>query len=162
MIYQLVLDGGDAIMICPYCGNDNFEISKYGERYGNCCDQCAIKIGKNLYAEAICNDCKCGSFSGHVVDKEDGIYIECKKCKSERIIYKKISDSNILENVSFELVHNKPKITKHEEPKIRCPKCSSTSISTGSRGYSLAWGFIGANKTTNRCANCGYSWQPKR
>lgn len=45
---------------------------------------------------------------------------------------------------------------------IKCPKCFSTQITTGSRGYSLAWGFIGANKTVNRCAKCGHSWQPKK
>lgn len=45
---------------------------------------------------------------------------------------------------------------------IKCPKCSSTQISTGSRGYSLAWGFIGAGKTVNRCAKCGYKWEPKK
>lgn len=45
---------------------------------------------------------------------------------------------------------------------IRCPKCGSTQISTGSRGYSLVWGFIGSGKTVNRCAKCGYKWEPKR
>ena len=43
-----------------------------------------------------------------------------------------------------------------------CPKCGSTQISTGSRGYSLAWGFIGSGKTVNRCAKCGYKWTPKK
>lgn len=42
----------------------------------------------------------------------------------------------------------------------RCPKCSSDRITTGSRGYSLLTGFIGSNKTVNRCANCGYTWKP--
>ncbi|MGM9549984.1 MAG: hypothetical protein ACI3V5_09100 [Faecousia sp.] len=45
---------------------------------------------------------------------------------------------------------------------VRCPKCGSTQIATGSRGYSLAWGFIGAGKTVNRCAKCGHKWEPKR
>lgn len=45
--------------------------------------------------------------------------------------------------------------------KIRCPKCSSTQITTGSRGYSMVWGFVGAGKTVNRCANCGHKWEPR-
>lgn len=49
---------------------------------------------------------------------------------------------------------------KPEEP-ARCPKCSSTQITTGSRGYSMVWGFIGAGKTVNRCARCGHKWEPK-
>lgn len=45
---------------------------------------------------------------------------------------------------------------------VKCPKCGSKSITTGNRGYSLAWGFIGSGKTVNRCAKCGYKWEPKR
>lgn len=43
-----------------------------------------------------------------------------------------------------------------------CPKCNSTSITTGSRGYSMVWGFIGSGKTVNRCGNCGHKWEPKK
>lgn len=42
----------------------------------------------------------------------------------------------------------------------KCPKCGSTSISTGARGVNYIWGFIGASKTVNRCANCGHTWKP--
>ena len=48
-----------------------------------------------------------------------------------------------------------------EKNQIRCPKCGSTSITAGQRGYSLFTGFIGSGKTVNRCANCGYKWEPK-
>lgn len=44
---------------------------------------------------------------------------------------------------------------------IRCPKCGSTSITTGARGYSLLMGFIGSGKTVNRCGKCGNKWEPK-
>ena len=44
----------------------------------------------------------------------------------------------------------------------RCPKCGSTSITTGARGASFFRGFIGASKTVNRCSSCGYTWEPKR
>lgn len=42
----------------------------------------------------------------------------------------------------------------------KCPKCGSTSIMAGQRGYSLLTGFIGSSKTVNRCANCGHKWKP--
>lgn len=52
-------------------------------------------------------------------------------------------------------------VDKQQEPdQVRCPKCGSTQITTGQRGYSLITGFLGSNKTVNRCANCGYSWKP--
>ena len=43
---------------------------------------------------------------------------------------------------------------------IRCPKCSSTAITTGARGVNNFWGLLGASKTVNRCGNCGYTWKP--
>lgn len=47
-----------------------------------------------------------------------------------------------------------------EEP-LRCPRCHSTSVVVGKRGYSLLMGFIGANKVINRCGKCGYKWEPR-
>lgn len=41
-----------------------------------------------------------------------------------------------------------------------CPKCNSTNVTTGQRGYSFLTGFLGSNKTVNRCGNCGYKWKP--
>lgn len=43
---------------------------------------------------------------------------------------------------------------------IKCPKCGSTNISTGARGYSIVTGFWGSGQTVNRCANCGHKWKP--
>ena len=43
---------------------------------------------------------------------------------------------------------------------LSCPKCGSTSVSVGQRGYSTFWGFWGSNNTMNRCAKCGFKWQP--
>lgn len=43
---------------------------------------------------------------------------------------------------------------------LRCPKCGSTNVSTGARGYSFVTGFVGAGKTVNRCGKCGHKWKP--
>lgn len=51
---------------------------------------------------------------------------------------------------------------EEEKNTVKCPKCGSTQITTGQRGYSFLTGFLGSNKTVNRCANCGYKWEPKR
>ena len=42
----------------------------------------------------------------------------------------------------------------------KCPRCGSTAITAGQRGYSLLWGFIGSGNTVNRCSNCGHKWKP--
>ena len=51
-------------------------------------------------------------------------------------------------------------IQQPEASKPKCPKCGSTNITTGQRGFSLLTGFWGSNKTVNRCANCGHMWKP--
>lgn len=43
---------------------------------------------------------------------------------------------------------------------LRCPRCNSNMVTTGSRGYSSVWGFIGSGSTVNRCGKCGYTWKP--
>lgn len=43
---------------------------------------------------------------------------------------------------------------------VRCPKCGSAQITTTGRGLNWFWGVIGAGKTVNRCAKCGYTWKP--
>ena len=41
-----------------------------------------------------------------------------------------------------------------------CPKCGSTAITTGQRGWKLTTGFLGSSKTVNRCGACGHTWKP--
>lgn len=43
---------------------------------------------------------------------------------------------------------------------LHCPKCNSTTITTGARGVNNFWGMLGASKTVNRCGNCGFTWKP--
>lgn len=42
----------------------------------------------------------------------------------------------------------------------KCPRCNSTAITAGQRGYSIVWGFFGSGNTVNRCSNCGHKWKP--
>jgi len=49
-------------------------------------------------------------------------------------------------------------IQQQEKNQVHCPKCGSTSITTGARGVNLTFGLLGASKTVNRCAKCGYTW----
>ena len=50
----------------------------------------------------------------------------------------------------------------YEEPKVRCPKCGSTSIGSTTRGYSLFTGFLGSGTPMNVCQKCGYKWKPSK
>lgn len=43
---------------------------------------------------------------------------------------------------------------------IICPRCGSNQVTVGQRGFSMWSGFLGSNKTVNRCGKCGHSWAP--
>ena len=43
---------------------------------------------------------------------------------------------------------------------VVCPRCRSTDVVVGQRGYSVVSGFVGSGKTTNRCGKCGHTWNP--
>lgn len=63
-----------------------------------------------------------------------------------------INESNNNKNNYFEI--------KYDGKEIECPRCHSSAVTTGNRGFSLVWGFIGSGKTVNMCGKCGYSWKP--
>ena len=83
--------------------------------------------------------------------------------KAESIVHEKVehhaeSFSNIKASYENEIVTQQQKDTKHDQ--ITCPKCGSTQVSTGARGWKWTTGLIGSGKTVNRCGNCGKVWKP--
>ena len=52
--------------------------------------------------------------------------------------------------------------TTQQQNVLTCPKCGSTNVTTGARGWKWTTGFIGSSKTVNRCGNCGHTWKPGR
>ncbi len=57
-------------------------------------------------------------------------------------------------------VQQQENISSQSNNTVKCPKCGSTNVTAGQRGYSLLTGFIGSGNTVNRCAKCGYKWKP--
>lgn len=104
---------------------------------------------------------------------------EAVNCNEKRIIFDGLLESNaqkilkklnnygclviMIESDATEPSFTNKRIEKlqDQDSEIRCPRCNSSAISIGTRGYSIVWGFLGSNKTTNRCGRCGYSWSPK-
>lgn len=85
--------------------------------------------------------------------------IEClnKEFSSYKCVVKFVpskSESLNIKNSEWEIWKSK------KNPIVQCPRCGSTQITSGHRGFSFWTGFIGANKTVNRCANCGHHWTP--
>lgn len=155
-----------ALIICPECGKQISNLAKQ-------CIHCGCPIQK----ENVCFI--------------DGVEFDLSSIKEKILVCDNYSDENIKKQIAMILARQIGEINKsgslalmdiirktgevpktfdttpyrREQPSpstVRCPKCSSTQIVTGQRGYSVVWGFMGSNKTMNRCANCGYKWEPRR
>lgn len=60
-------------------------------------------------------------------------------------------------NQAQRIEQTKPKQT---EKKITCPKCGSTNIISGTRGFTFTTGFLGSGNYRKVCENCGHKWKP--
>lgn len=122
--------------------------------------------------------------NGYCVDPKTPAYFALKRiiptigCDTNELLgylarYRKVPDFNfiptgdpdkyrLIKPKDYDPNFNIHKAFEEEQKKLipKCPKCGSTSITTGSRGYSLFTGFLGSGKTVNRCGNCGYKWEP--
>lgn len=81
------------------------------------------------------------------------------KLKEEDIIEFNVKYAPMKMGVEQKWEENRRRKALANAPK--CPKCGSIHITTGSRGVSGFWGFIGASKTVNRCSSCGHTWKPR-
>lgn len=108
----------------------------------------------------------------NIVDNAPSILAQDVSLETAKNIQNKLDLLNVVtaieqyhtkeESFSFEKEQEiKQILDKHKEDVVRCPRCGSSAVTTGQRGFSLFTGFLGSNKTVNRCGNCGYSWQPK-
>ena len=149
---------------CPYCDKVGYKLTEKGKRYGNCCDDCVVRFENSVrFVKGVkCDNCQEGAYCEEV-DTTTYFGFRCNSC-SHLHIWIERDENGVFKGLDYRGRKPEPVlgVSNKPEPKVRCPKCSSTQITTGSRGYSLAWGFIGAGKTVNRCAKCGYSWQPRK
>lgn len=83
----------------------------------------------------------------------------CKSCGGQ-MQYIGVVRKNSTEPYKKENYYAPKPTCSHQQNLPHCPKCGSTSITTGARGINWFWGTIGSGKTVNRCANCGYTWKP--
>lgn len=149
---------------CQECGK---EISDKAPA----CIYCGCPISDNIVDNSICNINGINYDLSRLIDKnekmkQDGTNDATRQAVVSTLLKDIVNDrSNNYVELARTIAYTgkipptftpKPK----EEPKITCPRCGSTQITTGPRGVSGFWGFIGASKTVNRCASCGKTWEP--
>lgn len=136
----------DLITICSNC-DMKYHRKPDGTLSINMCDECGSPlIHTPLTAEEV--------FLIKRVSKDRNFLLAMIDLKKNDIIEFETKISIYREQAKKDGCYGKPKNI------ATCPKCGSTSITAGQRGFSLLTGFIGSGKTVNRCANCGYKWKP--
>lgn len=158
-----------ALIKCPECGENVSTVA-------NTCIHCGYPI-KNIVTKNVCiidgraHDLSTVKEKVLNIDmaNEGAIYVTARELAGQ---VRTISTLSAVELIR--IIHETGEVPqtydgshltngrKKDDGKIRCPKCKSTNITTGSRGYNIVWGFIGSNKTMNRCAKCGHKWEPKK
>lgn len=114
----------------------------------------------------ICEDCGSKIFKSPLT-VEEYAYIDCI-AEDDREFLDAMIELKQKDIIEFKtkIAQFKAQVDAQEERKRqernlpRCPKCGSTSITASQRGYSFWTGFLGSNKTVNRCSNCGHTWKP--
>lgn len=133
---------------CIECGK---EISDKSESCPNCGCPTKFSIEKLEKLNKTKEDEK--------INNQDKIFYECPVCRikyPEGTIECSVCGYHAIKIISDEF---KEKYNQTSNTPT-CPKCGSTAITAGQRGYTLMSGFLGSNKTVNRCVNCGYTWKP--
>lgn len=136
------------IRYCPKCGG----IEMWQPELVPVCEYCKSELRDTEY---IFED---------VIDRGD-VKPEIKKAIFEKYIkdnpqYSEEAVKNRKEKECINMRNSGVSISAAKNT-LKCPKCGSTAVSTGQRGFSLLTGFIGAGQTMNRCGKCGYKWKPK-
>lgn len=161
------------LKLCPNCYSklteEDFEKDAYVKYEGDF-----------RYVESDCNECpKCGSelipcslteperlIIAQVSDYSRDVFDAMRKLKTEDPIEFTLKIGQFKQLYEETKKANKPvqqQNTQNIAPTKnlpKCPRCGSTAITAGQRGYSLMWGFIGSSNTVNRCSNCGHKWKP--
>ena len=141
------------VSFCPECFKDwyLFDPNKNPEKdseYQNC-EYCGAKLlHTNMTAEE--------KFLIKHISEDKEFFMAMLKLREDDIIEYQTKISSFRDKAKRDGCYDSPK--QSNVPK--CPMCGSTNITTGQRGYSFWTGFLGSNKTVNRCSNCGHTWKP--
>lgn len=164
---------GKHIKFCPNCNKTKLNASQLFD------DNDIINFYKgylffyNIEDENsnICPCCKNIGLIDSVLEENEFEIIQ--KCTQNRQVLEsmvELKKSNVIE---FELKLNQFKLQFEQQnsikqtveqkssssQKLTCPKCGSTNITEGTRGFTLTTGFIGSGNFRYVCKKCGNKWK---
>lgn len=148
-----------ALINCPDCGK---KISDKSDKCINCgyplnqLKICTYQINEQLYDLSFVLD---NNLSKKEKINKINIVSKCGLKKAMEITHDIYNEYNI-NDIAISSYQNGQKNTTNDAPKLTCPKCGSTNITEGTRGFSLMTGFIGSGKFRYVCKKCGNKWKP--
>lgn len=160
----------DKAAACIHCGYPLSEIFPVNEQYYKLVFTGRVKLGKNA-AAAI------GQYRHMIEEKGDlasvpskfnhppfdmltGLTLDEAKALSSYFYAMNCKTDIVDDNTNTGRNTMIGKIFTNGNINLFCPRCGASSVSTGARGFSMVTGFIGSNKTVNRCGACGWKWSP--
>lgn len=137
----------DKFVYCPKCGREYLHAEGMEKRVTCKCGEKVVHT--NITAEE--------QWLISRTSSDHDFFLAMIELKEKDIIEFQSRIAQYRAQAKAEGCYSKP---KHDNAP-KCPKCGSTHITTGARGVSCFWGFIGTGKTVNRCSNCGNTWKPR-
>lgn len=127
----------DDIMICPHCRNQLTDTEMTVSEFGNILlytdnNPKVVHALINLY-------------------KSDPIEYQIK-LNQLKIQYEQQKDSKKMQQ--------QYQTSTPTEPQLTCPRCGSSNIAEGTRGFTLTTGFIGSGNFRYVCKSCENKWKP--
>jgi len=140
---------------CPVCGNTDLGIEQEKEHKCLYCSHETVitKYSLDDYFKDMVKIRKCLKEYAKNSPEFDEELAKKREEENDKVIHGSMTkeEKTVLQDMGAIPNNNIPK----------CPKCGSTAVSTGARGFSIVTGFIGSGQTVNRCGNCGHKWRPK-
>ena len=133
-------------------------------------DICGAKLDNIEISE--CPECLCSLKKEHISQIPDGSWV--KAVSTDESFMDAMVKLYETDPIEFQLkiqqfktqLEQQEQIKKEQEQKssakdtIKCPKCGSTNITEGTKGFSLITGFIGSGNFRYVCKKCGNKWKP--
>ena len=132
------------------------------------CEICGAKIENGDEIDE-CPECLC-NIVGYKSTIPDSGWI--KAISSDESFFKAMEDLYKKDPIEFQLkitqfkneINKRDQIEKQNQPqqseRITCPKCGSSNVTEGTKGFSLMTGFIGSGNFRYVCKKCGNKWKP--
>lgn len=144
------------VKICPKCGT----FCTDSEEKDTVCDKCnTIMTTTNFSINDYCAVLKSEKKAEFLQRIRERYVINSPEFDEK--LYNEVIDKEYMENMRVDALMESLSKNSQKNNVLKCPKCGSTAVTTGQKGFSLLTGFWGSNKTVNRCGNCGYKWKPR-